>query len=124
MLRTRGPHLLSVDDVVVTVAYSRSAQGKRVGARGWLRHPEGLQPQLAARDRGQPARLLRSAAVPQQGAHGVHLGMTGRAVAAGGLDFLHDGRSLHERETAAAILLGDERREIAGVRQRRYELGR
>ena len=123
MLGARGPHLLAVDDVVIALAPGRGGKAQHVGARGRLGHPEGLQPQLAARDQGQPARLLGVAAVPQQRAHRVHLGMAGGAVAAAGVDLLQDGGSLDQRETAAAIFLRDQGGQKAGLRQRLDELG-
>src|SRR5262249_2742005 len=70
------------------------------------------------------ALLLCVAAVPQQRAHSVHLGMAGRSIAAAGVDLFHDGGSFDQRQPAAAVLLRDERREIAGLGQCRDELGR
>ena len=73
---------------------------------------------------GQPFRLLLVAAVPQHRAHGVHLGVAGAAVAAGALDLLEDRGRGRQRQPGAAIFLGDQHREIAGLGQRVDELGR
>ena len=124
MLGARGPDLLAVDDVMVAVADRGGAQAERVGARGRLGDTECLQAQFAARNAGQIAFLLRGAAMPKKRAHRVHLRMTGRAVAAGGLDFLHDGGGGRHGQSAAAVLLRDQRGEKARFGQRRDELGR
>ena len=124
MLGARGPDLLAVDDVVVAFAHRGGAQIERVGARGRLGDAEGLQPQLARRDLRQPARLLRRAAVPQQRAHGVHLGVTGRAVAARRLDLLHDRGRRRHGQPAAAVFLRDQRGQEPGVGERGDEFGR
>src|SRR5467141_3713810 len=47
--------------------------------------------------------------------------MAGRAIAAAGLNLLHDGGGLDQRKTAAAVLLRDERREEPSLGQRRHE---
>src|SRR5581483_1053279 len=57
-------------------------------------------------------------------AHGVHLGMAGGTVAAGGVDFFHNDGSRAKRQTAAAVLLRDKRGEISGFGQCRDELRR
>ena len=125
MLGTRGPDLLPVDHVaVVAVAHRGGAQRERVGARGRLGHAERLQPQLAGCDLRQIALLLVGIAVPQHRAHGVHLRVAGRAVAARGVDLLHDGDGGRHREPAAAVFLGDQRGEEAGLRQRIDEVDR
>ena len=124
MLGARGPDLLPVDDIMIAVADGRGAQAERIGARGRLGHAEGLQAQLAARDRRQVALLLRGAAVAQQRPHRVHLRMTGGAVAARGLDFLHDGGGRRHRKPAAAILFRDERGEKTRLGQRGDEFAR
>ena len=119
----RCPDFLAVDEVVVAVADCGGAQRQRVCARCRLGDAEGLQPQLAARDGRQVIALLCIAAVPQHRAHRVHLRMAGGAVAAGGVDFLHDRRGRTHRQAAAAILLRDQRREEAGLGQRFDECG-
>ena len=124
MLGARGPDLLAVDDIVVAVADGGGAQAERIGARRRLRHTECLQAQVAARDARQIALLLRGAAMAKKRAHCVHLRMTGRAVAAGGLDFLHDGGGRGHGQAAAAVLFRNESGEKAGFGQRRDELGR
>ena len=59
-------------------------------------------------DAGQVALLLRLAAVPQHGAHDVHLRMGGAGIAAAGVDLLQDDAGCAQRQAGAAILLGDE----------------
>ena len=119
MLGAAGPHLLAVHDVgAVVLLHRRGAQRQRVGAAGRLGDAERLQAQLAAGDLGQVAFLLLLAAVPQQRAHDVHLGVAGGAIAAGALDFLQHRRRRRDAEPRAAILLGDQDREPAGLGQR------
>src|SRR6185312_8673775 len=62
--------------------------------------------------------FLLGAAVPQQCAHGVHLGVAAAAVAARALDLFQDRGRCREFQTRPAILLRDQHREIAGLRQR------
>ena len=99
----------------------RSAGG--VGAAGRLGDAEGLQPQFAGGDLRQVFLLLLRRAVPQDGAHGVHLRVAGGAVAALGVDLLQDRRGRRERQAGAAVFLGDQRGEVAGLGQRVDELG-
>src|SRR5262249_58445282 len=68
--------------------------------------------------------LLRLAAVTEQRAHGVHLRMAGGTVAAGRVDFLHDGGGGAHREPAAAVLLRDQRGQKARLGERRHEFVR
>ena len=75
-------------------------------------------------DLRQIALLLLGAAVPQHRAHRVHLRVAGGAVAAGRVDLLHDGDGRRHGEPAAAVFLGDQRGEKAGLGQRVDELGR
>ena len=125
MLGARGPDLLSVDDVVIVALAPRGrAQGKRVGARCRLGDAEGLQAKFAAGDQRQIALFLRVAAVTQDCAHGVHLRMAGGAVAAGSMYLLQNCGSGADAESAAAILLGNERGEVAGLGERSNEFGR
>src|SRR5262245_16703126 len=62
--------------------------------------------------------------MPQQRAHGVHLRMTGGAIAARRLDLFHDRCRRRHAEAAAAILFRDQRGEEARVRERRDEFAR
>ncbi len=125
MLGARGPDLLAVDDVVVSP--SRTAVVRRLS----VSVPEvgSVTPNACRRNspvamRGQIALLLRGAAVPQQRAHGVHLRVAGGAVAAGGVDLLHDRGGRRQRQPAAAVFLRDQRGEEARLGQRRDEFGR
>ena len=123
MFGAAGPDLLAVDDVIViAVALREGLQRGGIGAAGRLGDAEGLQPQFAGGDLRQILGLLLLAAVPQQGAHDVHLGMAGGAIAAGALDFLEDRGGGRQRQAGAAIFLGDQRREIAGLGQRRRRI--
>ena len=125
MLGARGPDLLAVDDVMVVAFAPRGgAQRQRVGAGGRLGDAEGLQAQFAAGDLGQVGFLLLGAAMPQNGAHGVHLRVAGGAVAARRLHFFEDGRRAAQPEPAAAVFFRDEGGEVAGLRQRFDEFGR
>jgi len=121
----RSPDLLAIDDVVIIAfAPCSRAQGKRIGAGGRLGDAERLQTQLAARDQRQVAFFLRVAAMPQNRAHRVHLRVTGGAIATGGVHFLENCRGRTQVETAASVFLGDQRRQVAGLRERSDELGR
>ena len=60
--------------------------------RGGLGDAEGLEAEFAAGDLGEVAGcLLLGGAVAEDGAHGVHLGVAGGAVGAGGVDGFQDG---------------------------------
>ncbi len=114
-----GPDFLAVDDIaVIAFAFREGLQRRGIGAAGGLGDAERLQPQLAARDLRQPFGLLRLAAVPQQRAHGVHLGMAAAAIAPRPVDFLQDRGRGREFQPGAAIFFRDQHREIAGFRQR------
>ena len=118
-----GPHFLPVDDVPVAAALGAGADLGGVGSGARLGHPERLQPQLAARDSRQVVGLLLGAAVTQQGAHGVHLGVAGGGAAAHRVQGLEDYRSAAHRQPGAAVLLGDEGGEVSGRGERLDELG-
>ncbi len=113
-----GPDLLAVDDVVVALAFREGLERRGIGAAGRLGDAERLQPQFTAGNARQPFRLLRIVAVPQQRAHGVHLRMAATAVAAGTLDLLQDCRRRRQLQPGAAVFLGDQDRQIAGLGQR------
>src|SRR5579859_872343 len=61
--------------------------------------------------------------MPEDGAHDVHLRMTGSTVAAFCVDRFEDGSRRGQRQAGSAILLGDQRGEVAGLGQRLHELG-
>ena len=125
MQHAAGPHLLAVDDVaVVALLVGARLELRGVGAGGRLGDAERLQAQRAGGDPRQVLLLLRLAAVPQHGAHGVHLRVAGRRVAALLVDRLEDGAGGRQRQPGAVVLLRDQRAEIAGLRQRGDELGR
>ena len=54
----------------------------------------------------------------QQRAHRVHLRVARAGVAAAAVDLLEDDRRLGDAEPGAAVLLGNQRRQIAGLGQR------
>ncbi len=114
-----GPDFLTVDDVtVVALAPGKRLQRGGIGAAGRFRDAERLQPQFAARDLRQPFCLLLFAAVSQQRAHGVHLGMAAAAIASGALDLFEDGGCGGQFQPGAAIFFRDQYREVSGLRQR------
>ena len=114
-----GPDLLAVDDVVaIAVLLRKRLQRGGVGAAGRLGDAERLQPQLAGGDLRQPFGLLLVAAVPQQRAHGVHLGMAAATIAPGALDLFEDRGRGRQLQAGAAIFFRDQHREIAGLGQR------
>src|SRR6476620_5941232 len=84
---------------------SKGLQRRGVGAAGRLGDAERLQPQFAAGDLRQILCLLLVVAVPQHGAHGVHLGVAGASIAAGAVDFLEDRGGGGYLQTGAAVLL-------------------
>ena len=88
---------------------------QRVGAGGRLGDAERLQAQFAAGDLGQIALFLLGAAVPQDGAHRVHLGVAGGAIAARGVHFFEDRGGGADAEPAAAVFFRDQRGEVAGL---------
>ena len=59
--------------------------------------------------------------MPQERAHGVHLGMTRGGVAAPAVDLLQDDARLGDPQADAAVLLGDQRRQPAQLRELPYE---
>ena len=92
VLGARGPDLLAVDDVVVALAAGEGPDRGGVGAARGSVTPNACRRSSPDAMCGRYLALLLGAAVPQQRAHGVHLGVAGGAVAAGALDFLHDRR--------------------------------
>ncbi len=113
----RDEHLLPVDHVGVALAHRGRLQLGGVGARVGLGDPEGLQAKLAGGDLGQVPLLLLGGAVPQERAHDVHLGVAGRRVAPRAVDLLQDQRGLQDAQPAAAVLLRNQHREVAGLGQ-------
>jgi len=86
VLNARDPNLLAIDHVFVADPFGEGGDAGGVGAGGRLRDAEGLQADLAAGDLRQIAFLLLGRAMLEDGAHGVHLGVAGAAVAAGAMD--------------------------------------
>ena len=118
LLHARDEDLLAVDDVFVALLHRAGFDLRRLRAGVGLGDAEGLEPQFAARDLGQIAPLLLLAAVLEQRAHRVHLGVAGERIAGRAVDLLQDDAGLGDAETGAAILFGDQRAEIAARRQR------
>src|SRR3546814_8937383 len=90
MQRPAGPYLLAVDDIAVAVAVRPGLELRRVRAGRRLGDAESLEAQLAAGDLRQVFPLLLLAAMPEQRAHGVHLGMAGCGAAPGRVNRLQD----------------------------------
>ena len=88
MCRARDPHLLAVDDVALVRPDRPGLELGGIRAGGRLGHAERLQAKLALGDLRQVLRLLLGAAVPQNGAHRVHLGMARAGGAAAAMDRL------------------------------------
>src|SRR5262245_8458167 len=60
----------------------------------------------------------------QDGAHSVHLRMTGSPITAGGLDLFQNGRRSAQIETATPVFLRDQRSEVARLGERGDKFGR
>ena len=124
MLGAAGPDLLAVDDIGIAALLGRRRDRQRIGARARFGDAERLQAQFAARDPGQVFLLLRLAAMPQQRAHRVHLGVARGPVGAGGMDFGEDRRRSTQGQAAASIFRRDQRGKQPGFGHRGDELGR
>ena len=122
VLGAAGPYLLSVDDVLVPVKDRRGGEAEGIGAAGRLGDAEGLEAQAPGGDLGQVAVLLGRAAVTQDGAHGVHLGVARGTIAARGVDLFQDRPPGVQGQAAAAVLLGDEGGQVAGLGEGLNEL--
>ena len=122
LVRARGPDLLAVDDVAVAYAFRVGLDLGGVRAGGRLGHAEGLEADRSVGDARKVAALLLLAAVPQHRAHHVHLRMTGGRAAAGRMDLLENDAAGADRQPGAAVLLGDQRAEIARLAQLGDEL--
>ena len=118
MFRAGDKYFLAVHHEIIPVAHGRGANAGGIGATGGLGYTEGLQPQPAGGDIRQKALFLFIAAVSQQGAHGVHLGVAGAAVAATAVNFFQHRAGGPERQAAATVFLGDQYRQIARRGQR------
>ena len=114
--------LLAVDDITVALAHRRGFEAGGLRAGVGLGDAEGLEPQIAASDAGEVAALLLLAAMAQQHAHGVHLGVSGGGVAARAIDLFEDDGAFGHAEAASAVLLGDHRAEPAQAGQLADEL--
>ena len=108
---------------MVALALGEGAQRGGVGAAGRFGDAERLKAQFAGGDLGQVLLLLLRRAMPQDGAHDVHLRVARRTVAALGMDRLEDRRGGGQRQAGAAVFLGDQRGEIAGLGEGADELG-
>src|SRR5579875_52954 len=107
--------------IIVALAHGPRLDARGFGAGVGLGYAERLHPQLAACDLRQIALFLFRAAMPEQGAHDVHLCVARAGVAAAVINFLQDGAGLGDPKTRAAIFFGDQSREVAARRQRLHE---
>jgi hypothetical protein len=114
MLGPRRPDLLAIDHVFVPAAFGGRADRCCIGAGGGFGDAERLQPQRTGGDARQETPLLLVAAVPQHGAHRVHLRMQRPGIAAARMHFLKDGGGNREPQPTAAELFRDQHPEIAG----------
>ena len=124
MLRTAGPDFLTIDDVFVALLLREGPQAGGIRAAGRFRHAKGLQAQFAVGDFRQILLLLFRAAMLQDGAHDVHLRVTGSRIAARGVDFFQNRGGSRKRQARAAKFFRDQRRQPAGIGQRLDEFGR
>jgi hypothetical protein len=93
---------------VIVPSLGPRAELRGIGATGGLGHAEGLQPEPAGGDIRQVLLLLLRAAVPQHGAHDVHLRMAGAGVAAGRMDLLQRRRRGTQGHAEPAVFLGNQ----------------
>ena len=117
------PCLLTVNQVRIAVEPRRRRDPGRVGTGRGLAHAEGLEAQLARRHPREISLLLRLAAVPEQGSHDVHLGVTRRPVATCALDRLQNHARRPEVEAGTPVFARDERGEISRLGERLEEGG-
>ena len=121
--RARGPDFLAMHDVVIVpisvmVPLGTGLDLRRIGAGRGFGDAERLQPEFARRELRQDRLLLCLATVPQQRAHDVELRVAGGGIAARGVDLLEDRARGAQRQSCAAISLGNKRGEIAGFGER------
>ena len=121
VFRARHPYFLAVDHVAIARADRRGLKLRGVAARGRLGHAKRLEPQLAGGDLRQVGAFLVRRSVTEQRAHDVHLRVACRGVSAGAVDLLEDDGRFGEGESRAAVVLRNERGEVAGLGQRRDE---
>ena len=121
MLNPRNPHFLPVDDVVVASADGNGLGLRRVCAGCRFGDGKRLKPKSSGGDVWQVGALLRVRAVSNERAHHIHLRVARTRVRARSIDLFENDRSFRHTESAAAVLLGNERSEPAGIGQRLYE---
>ena len=124
MFRTAGPDFLAIDDVFVALLLREGPKAGGIGAAGGFRHAKGLQAQFAGGDFRQILLLLLWAAMLQNGAHDVHLRVTGGSIAARGVDFFQNRGGSRKRQARPAKFFRDQRSEPAGIGQRLDEFRR
>src|SRR5438132_359569 len=83
--------------------------------------PNRLKPQLAARNLRQERALLRLRSVAQQRPHRVHLRVARAGVAAAAVDLFENDRRFGDAEAVSAVLLRDQRGEVAALGERADE---
>src|SRR6266702_3204562 len=122
MLEPRGEDFLTVDDVAISLLAGEGRDSRRVAPGFRFRDRHRLEPQAAAGDLRKVAPFLGFGAMSQKRAHGVHLGMAGRSIPAGGVDLLQDDARLDDPEPGPAVLCGDQDGQPAAVAERQHEL--
>ncbi len=118
VLHARGPHFLSVDDVVVALTNGHRLNPRRVRSGVGFGDAERLQTQLPTRNPRKIAALLFRIPVTQYRSHRVHLRVRCYGGSVGTVDRFQNDRSFRNPESAAAVLFGDEDREPTTVGQR------
>ncbi len=108
VLDSGGEYFLAVETIAIAVAGRERGDPRRVAAGLRLGDGHRLQPQATGGDIGQVPALLGGGPVAQQRPHGVHLGVTGGGVAAGGVDLLQHEAGVDQAQAGAPVLRWDE----------------
>src|SRR5688572_19781749 len=107
---------------MVAFALRCGANGGRVGSGFWLGDGKGLQPQISPGYLRQVLPFLFFGSMPEERAHGVHLGVGRTRISAAAVDLSEDHTPRRETETHTAVLLRYKGTGIAGTRHRGDEL--
>ncbi len=121
MLHPRNPNLLSVDHIAVALFNSGGFDFGGIGSGGGLGDAHGLQTPLTRGNFGQVQIFLRLGAMPQQGAHVVHLPVACARVASIAVDFFHDHRGFRQTQARATVFGRNQRRQPTRLGERIYK---